>query len=80
MKVKKEYLDEVKYFEFNPGKVLTYTHIGSGSLLSLFWKELEKYCQVKGYKVRTDIPDYEIYWKVNTDQTKQKFEIFLPIE
>lgn len=79
MKVKKEHIDEVKYFEFDPGKVLAYTHIGSGSLLSLFWKELEKYCQVKGYKVRTNVPDYEIYWNVNTDLTKQKFEIFLPI-
>ncbi len=79
MKVKEEYIDKVKYFEFDPGKVLAYTHIGSGSLLSLFWKELEKYCRVKGYKVRTNVPDYEIYWKVSTDPTKQKFEIFLPI-
>ncbi len=79
MEVKEEYADKVKYFEFDPGKVLAYTHIGSGSLLSLFWKELEKYCRVKGYKVRTNVPDYEIYWNVNTDLTKQKFEIFLPI-
>lgn len=80
MKVKEEYVDQVKYLEFDPGKVLAYTHIGSGSLLSLFWKELEKYCRVKGYKVRTNVPDYEIYWKVNTNPTKQRFEIFLPIK
>lgn len=80
MRVKEEHVDKVKYLEFDPGKVLAYTHTGSGSLLSLFWKELEKYCRIKGYKARTDIPDYEIYWEVNTDPTKQKFEIFLPIE
>ena len=41
MKVKDEYKNIVKYMEFDPGKVLIYTHNGSGSLLSLFWKELE---------------------------------------
>ena len=80
MKVRKEYKDIVKHMTFNPGKVLTYTHKGSGSLLSLFWKGLEKYAKLKHFEVRTNIPDYEIYWKVNNDVTKQRFEIFLPIK
>ncbi|OGD10586.1 hypothetical protein A2397_01260 [Candidatus Amesbacteria bacterium RIFOXYB1_FULL_44_23] len=79
-KVKEEFKDVVKYMVFDPGKVLTYTHNGSGSLLSLFWKELEKYCELNKIKVRKNVPDFEIYRKVNTDPTKQFFEIYLPIE
>lgn len=77
--VKKEYKDIVKYMEFNPGKVLTYTHNGPGNLLSLFWKELEKYCELNKIKIRQNVPDFEIYRKVNPDITKQFFEIYLPI-
>ena len=80
MKVKKEYEGVVKIMEFDPGKVLSYTHNGSGSLLSLFWKELEKYAALHKLKVRTKVPDFEIYRKVNADTTKQFFEIYLPIE
>jgi len=80
MKVREEYKDTVKYMEYNPGKVLTYTHNGSGSLLSLFWKELEKYCELKKIKVRKGVPNFEIYRKVNTDTTRQFFEIYLPIQ
>ena len=80
MKVKEEYKDTVKLMSFNPGKVITYTHNGSGSLLSLFWKELEKYCRLNRIKVRKDVPDFEIYRNVNEDITKQFFEIYLPIE
>ena len=79
MKVKKEYKNVVKRMEFSPGKVITYTHNGSGSLLSLFWKELEKYCKLKKIKVRIGAPDFEIYRKVNKDFSKQYFEIYLPI-
>jgi DNA-binding transcriptional MerR regulator len=79
MKVKKEYKNVVKLMEFDPGKILTYTHNGSGSLLSLFWKELEKYASLNSLKVRTKVPDFEIYRKVNVDTTKQFFEIYLPI-
>lgn len=79
MKVKKEYKNIIKLMEFAPGKVLTYTHNGSGSLLSLFWKELEKYAALNKLRVRTEVPDFEIYRKVNTDTTKQFFEIYLPI-
>lgn len=80
MKVKKEYENIVKSMDFDPGKVLTYTHNGSGSLLSLFWKELEKYASLNNLKVRTKVPDFEIYRKVNSDTTKQFFEIYLPIK
>ena len=79
MKIKKEYENIVKLMEFDSGKVLTYTHNGSGSLLSLFWKELEKYAALNNLKARTQVPDFEIYRKVNTDTTKQLFEIYLPI-
>ncbi len=79
MKVKEEDKDTVKYLKFNPGKVITYTHNGSGSLLSLFWKELEKYCTLNNIKIRKDLPDFEIYREVIQDTTKQVFEIYLPI-
>jgi len=80
MKVKDTYKDIVKYMDFNSGKVLTYTHNGSASLLSLFWKELEKYCELNKIKIRKNVPDFEIYRKVNSDTTKQFFEIYLPIK
>jgi len=80
MKVKERYKNIVRRMTFDPGKVISYTYRGAGDMLSLFWKELEKYCRMKGYKVRTDIPDYEVYWKINTNPTKQRFEIFLPIK
>lgn len=79
MKVREEYKDIVKHMVFDPGKVMTYVHNGSGSLLSLFWKELEKYCVRKKIRTRKDVPDFEIYRHVNTDTTKQFFEIYLPI-
>jgi effector-binding domain-containing protein len=79
MVVKDEYKDTVKQMTFTPGKVVTYTYRGSGDMLSLFWKQLEKYCRLKGYKVRTGIPDYEVYWNIDANPIKQKFEIFLPI-
>ena len=80
MKVKKEYENIVKHMIFNPGKVITHTHNGSGSLLSLFWKELEKYCRIKKIKIRKNIPDFEIYRKPSVNPSKQFFEIYLPIE
>lgn len=79
MKVKKEYENIVKLMEFDPGKVLTFTHNGSGNLLSLFWKELEKYCELNKINIRKDTPDFEIYRQVNSDTTRQFFEIYLPI-
>lgn len=78
--IKEEYKNVVKYLRFNPGKVLTYTHNGSGSLLSLFWKELEKYCRLYKIKIRKDVPDFEIYRQVNSDIAQQFFEIYLPIK
>lgn len=80
MELKEEYKNIVKYMTFNPGKVIAYTFRGPGNMLSLFWKELEKYCRYKGYEVRIDVPDYEIYWAMNSNPIKQKFEIFLPIK
>ena len=78
--MKPEYKNFVKYLKFNPGKVLTYTHNGSGSLLSLFWKELEKYCRLNNFKIRHDVSYFEIYRQVNSDVTRQFFEIYLPIK
>lgn len=80
MKIKEKYATTIQRMQFNPGKVLTYTHNGSGNLLSLFWKELEKYCFIHKIKIRTNIPDFEIYRKVNKDISKQFFEIYLPIK
>jgi len=58
LKIKDQYEKVVKYMKYNPGKVITYTHNGSGSLLSLFWKELEKYCRL--HKINKSIPDFEV--------------------
>ncbi len=80
MKIKTEFQKTVKRMTFNPGKIISHTYYGSGSMLSLFWKELEKYCKLNGIKERLDIPDYEIYWEINDNPIKQKFEICLPIE
>lgn len=80
MKVNPKFENIVKKITFNPGKVITYTHNGKGELLSLFWKELEKFCRLNKIEVRHDTPDFEIYRKVNTDPTKQFFEIYLPIK
>ena len=80
MVVKKEFGDMVKKMKFNPGKVITYTHNGGGELLSLFWKELEKYCALHNITIRHDIPDFEIYRKTSGPPQKQYFEIYLPIK
>jgi DNA-binding transcriptional MerR regulator len=78
--IKTKYKDVVKKMEFNPGKVATYTHNGDGKLLSLFWKELEEYCRLNKIEVRHDVPDFEIYRKINEDPRMQFFEINLPIK
>lgn len=79
MRVKNKYNNIVKKKIFAPGKVITYTFNGPGEMLSFFWKELEKYCRLNNIKIRTDTPDFEIYRKVNTDPSRQFFEIYLPI-
>ena len=79
MKLNKRRKDMVNIMTFSPGKVITYTHNGSGALLSLFWKELEKYCELNKLEIRKDIPDFEIYRKVSKIPSKQYFEIYLPI-
>lgn len=67
-----------------PGyKALSQTHLGSGAILSLFWKELEKYAQKKGYIVDKSLPfaDLEFYHlapKANTEEGII-FEINMPI-
>lgn len=73
MVIKPIYQNTIKKLTFNPGKVITYTHNGAGELLSLFWKELEKYCRLNKITIRHDIPDFEIY------RSRQFFEIYLPI-
>ena len=80
VRIKRPYRKIVMHMRFAPGKVITWIHNGSGSLLSLFWKELEKYCRKNKISVRKDTPDFEIYREVNTDVTKQFFEIYLPIK
>lgn len=80
MVINPKFKNVVKKMEFNPGKVLTYTHNGAGELLSLFWKELEKFCRLNKIEVRHDVPDFEIYRKVSNDPRKQFFEIYLPIK
>jgi len=80
MIVNPKYKDIVKKEIFDAGKVITYTHNGAGELLSLFWKELEKYCRLNNINVRNNVPDFEIYRKVNIDPRKQFFEIYLPIK
>lgn len=80
MVVDPKYKEVIKKMKFGPGKVITYTHNGAGELLSLFWKELEKYCHLNKIEVRHNVPDFEIYRKVNTNPRKQFFEIYLPIE
>ena len=79
MIINQSYKGIVKKMTFNPGKVITYTYNGAGELLSLFWKELEKYCRLNRISIRHDIADFEIYRKVNKDPRKQFFEIYLPI-
>lgn len=79
MQVKWQYKDEVKKMVFNPGKVVTHTHNGEAKLLSLFWKELEKYCRIHNIKPRKNEGDFEIYRKVNMDPSRQFFEIYIPI-
>ncbi|MFA6005722.1 MAG: MerR family transcriptional regulator [Patescibacteria group bacterium] len=80
MRIMPEFRGTVKFYEFAPGKVLTYTHNGSGSLLSYFWKELEKFAGLNKLKPRTTCPDFEIYRKVSVNPSQQFFEIYLPIE
>lgn len=80
MQVSPKYKEIVKFMTFSPGKVLTYTHNGRGEMLSLFWKELEKYADLNHLEARPDTPDFEIYRKVNKDPKKQFFEIYLPIK
>jgi DNA-binding transcriptional MerR regulator len=80
LKAKKKYKEKIKILNFNPGKVISYIYKGRGDMLSLFWKELEKYAKQQNLKVRKDIPDFEIYWQISDNISKQKFEIFLPIE
>ncbi len=80
-KIKKKYANRLQKETYHLGKVLMYTHHGSANLLSLFWKELEKYAKLHNCVIRTDASDFEIYRKVNSrDLTKQYFEIYLPIE
>ena len=79
MRIKDEYKDVVKEYVFSPGKIITCTHNGSGTLLSLFWKELEKYCRLNKLQIRFDTPNFEIYRKVSANPGKQFFEIYLPI-
>lgn len=79
MRVKDVYKKEVKRLKFDPGKVITYTHNGSGGLLSLFWKELEKYCRLHNLRVKKNVPDFEVYRRVDPNPSKQFFEIYLPI-
>ena len=80
IKIKDQFKNAVRSIIFNPGQVITYTHNGAGELLSLFWKELEKYCRLKKIEVKKNVPDFEIYRELNDNPSKQFFEIYLPIK
>jgi len=80
IKIKKQFIKDVQLMKFNPGKTMTYRYRGNLSLLSLFWKELEKYCKLKNIKIDKNRPDFEIYRKVCKDETKQFTDIYLPIK
>ncbi len=80
MIIKDAYIGVVKSMDFNPGKVISYTHKGSTNILSLFWKEMEKYCALNKIEINKSVPDFEIYHKVSDDETKTETEIFLPIK
>lgn len=65
-------------------KALSQTHPGSGTILSLFWKELEKYARQKNYQIDKSLPfsDLEFYhWEpeANTEEGII-YEINLPIK
>lgn len=77
--IKQEFKQFIKKESFRPGRVISYVHHGSGSLLSLFWKQLEKYCKKKGL-VQSNIPSFEIYHSVSAKPWAQVLEIFLPIK
>lgn len=79
MSVNAKSKDLVKFMQFAPGKVITYTHNGAGELFPFFWKELEKYCRLHKVETRHDVPDFEIYRKVNPNPRQQYFETCLPI-
>lgn len=68
-----------------PGyKALSQTHFGSGAILSLFWKELEKYAQKKGFVPDKTLPftDLEFYHLAPQANMEEGiiFEINLPIK
>lgn len=65
IKPKQESKDLVKEMIVPAYKALSYTHEGTPDLLSLHWKELEKYARLNGYKQKLSLPfvDIEYYLK-----------------
>lgn len=68
-----------------PGyKALTYIHYGPGSLLSLLWKELEKYGRLNKFRLDLSLPfcDLEFYRPPIGVLAEEEvfFEIHLPIQ
>jgi DNA-binding transcriptional MerR regulator len=69
-----------------PGfKALTHKNYGSSKLLSLLWRELDKYVLSHGFKQNTQLPfeDMEIYHRISDKYTDEEgnymAEIHLPI-
>ena len=78
MTIKDEFIEKVKSEKVPTYMALSYIHNGSGSLLSLLWKEVEKYAKKNNYMENKNLPfvDIEYYYSkgLNTE-----FEINLPI-
>ncbi len=82
MEIKEEYKHMVRKETISEFKALSYTYKGSGSLLSLLWKELEKYAKKNGYIQNTNLPfvDIEFYRNTTHEENQIEFEINLPIK
>jgi len=85
MVIRPEAKEIVKKYRVPSFKALTYTHLGSGSSLSLMWKELEKYARKHNYQVDRSLPFYDMEF-YRPDLSKEKvseegtiFVIYLPI-
>lgn len=83
--LKKEAENIVKKQSIPAYKALTYTHQGSGAVLSMLWQELAKYTWGNGYKHNSSLPfvDLELYHKTSLNGTSKEenmlFELHLPI-
>lgn len=75
---------EIQVFRFPEHKALKTRYIGPSKMLSLLWKEVEKYAKNNGFKRRSELPTYEIYISTsmngNTNDNTHIFDMYYPIE